>query len=205
MKYIKAKVILTILLIGIWGCKEKQDKTISNQNQPSAEKSKPTQTKKSDSGTTLLCKINGKDWSYSKASGIITKNKRTGEKLATVTFVKKMNKRTESIQLSYDGETLKLKNIAISLYIEQNKFAGTKGGLTFTDYSLFSSDKKAENEMLSGTINLTSETVLSGNATAVVVHNAKRLIKHESDKTITITDLKFDQVPYSDATKPLNF
>ncbi len=199
MKMVK-NVIYIMLLVLVFGCKQQQ----SGQSLEIDNKELKSEPQIEDSDTEkLLCKINGRPWHYTKASGIITLNRRTEEKLITVTFDKKMDKRTENVQLYYDAKTKQLKNTTVSIYVEQNKLPGFKGGLARTDYALFSRDEKESGEILSGTVELSSDTALSGEAMATIAHHAKRLIKNKGDETVTISDLKFENVSYSDLTKPL--
>lgn len=192
-----------ILLLAFMACKnEKADtKTIQKADKKDIVKV----TKKVSNKGTLLCKINDKDWYYTKASGLITKNKRTDETLATITFKRKMDKKTESIQLYYDTKTQKLKNIGVSIYVEQNKLTGFKGGLQRTDYALYASDEKEPTESLSGTIDLSDSKTLSGNANAVIAYHLKQFIKNKKDLVIHITDLQFSNVGYSDISNGFNF
>ncbi|WP_408032668.1 hypothetical protein [Tenacibaculum xiamenense] len=196
-------IMLFLLTIA---CKnEKPDAKIV---EPTIKESEKSIAKTSDEVTnkgTLLCKINDQNWYYTKASGLVTKNKRTDETLATITFKRRMDKKTESVQLDYDVTTKKLKNIGVSIYIEQNKLVGFKGGLQRTDYELYASDKKEPKESLSGTINTSDTKTLSGNANAVIVHSLKRLIKNKKDQVIHITDLQFSNVSYSDISNGLKF
>ncbi|MBT8195847.1 MAG: hypothetical protein KJO64_05435, partial [Bacteroidia bacterium] len=113
---------------------------------------------KANSNSTYLCKINGEDWAYTKASGIITTHKKTGKRTAMITFKKKLEKGSESIQLRYNAESLELEVVSIQL-----KFQKKEGGLFTCFYELFpvTKDRYPESK-ISGTIDLSDATSASG-------------------------------------------
>ncbi|QKX06922.1 hypothetical protein HN014_19025 [Aquimarina sp. TRL1] len=198
--------IYIILVFFFIACKnEKETPGTLETTVKNNKKSLAKNTDKTTSQGMLLCLINGKNWSYTEASGIITKNKRTNETLATVTFKQKINKKTESVQLYYDVITKKLKNISVSIYVEQNKHTGLAGGMQRTTYELFSTDKKDSNESMAGTIDTSGANTLSGNANAIINYNQKHLIKNKHDEILHITDLQFSNVGYSDLSNGLKF
>ena len=151
---------------------------------------------------TYLCKINGKAWGYTEASGIISKERKPNKRIAFITFKKKLEKGSESIQLRYDTETSEL--IVASL---QLKFKN-KDGKAFTCYYDLSEDtkKKSPNGSMSGSIDLSDSDTASGTATIANVN-----IKYEAENlenpdnaTLQITDLSFSGVGYSDIDKLSN-
>jgi len=105
----KSYLVSIVLFLLFTSCKE-------NTTQISNEKSRVKELKeevvseeiKSKSNSNYLCQINGQDWNYTKASGIVSTHARTKKRTATVTFKKKLEKGSENIQLTYDAISFKL-------------------------------------------------------------------------------------------------
>jgi len=151
---------------------------------------------------TYLCEINGEKWAYTKASGIVSTHARTKKRTALITFTKKLEKGSESIQLHYDADSFQL--IIASL---QLKFKN-KEGKPFTCYYYLSEDtkKKSPDGTLSGNIDLSDPTAASGVAEILNVN-----IKYEEEKllspengTISLKGLQFKGIGYSDMDKLSN-
>ena len=157
--------------------------------------------KKTNTGT-ILCKINGKEWSYTKASGIISKNRKTQKRMALMTFTKKLKKGSESIQLRYDADSFELLIASIQL-----RFKSKEGKLFTCYYELFpDTKKKSPDATMVGSIDLSNSSTASGTAEITNLN-----IKYESEKledqanaTISLSDLKFSGVGYSDVEKVAN-
>jgi len=146
-----------------------------------------------------LCKINGKDWQYTKASGIVSRHKKTGKRTAIITFKKKLDKGSESIQLKYDGDSFQLESASLQL-----KFPKKDGGLMTGFYDLFpdTRDKNPQSDM-SGTLDLSNATTASGNAELINfnISYEKELLENPKDAIVTVSDLHFSGIPYSDIDK----
>ncbi len=151
---------------------------------------------------TFLCTINGKDWAYTKASGIISKDRKTNKRMALMTFTKKLEKGSESIQLRYDADSFELLIASIQLRFK------SKEGKHFTCYyELFpDTKKKSPNAIIMGSIDLSNSDSASGTAEITNLN-----IKYESEKledqanaTISLSDLEFSNIGYSDVDKVAN-
>lgn len=151
---------------------------------------------------TFLCTINGKDWAYTKASGIISKDRKTKKRIALMTFTKKLQKGSESIQLRYDADSFQLLIASIQL-----RFKSNEGKLFTCYYELFpDTKKKSPDATMLGSIDLSDQSTASGNAKITNLN-----IKYESEKledqangTINLSDLEFSGVGYSDIDKLSN-
>lgn len=160
----------------------------------------PTPTAEPAQNGTLLCQINGKPWHYTKASGIITADRKTGARTALITFKKKLDKGSESIQLYYDAETKELQKANVQL-----KFPRAGGGRFGGIYEL--SDKphtqKVSGNSLGGTIDLSDLKVASGTATIINagVLFEKEQLANSGDAVVSLTELRFSGIGYSDLAK----
>lgn len=199
----KSILIVTILYV-LFSCNnikenEKESKDISTSKEEISLKKIST---KNSIKFTYLCKINGKDWGYTKASGIVSRHKKTGKRIAIFTFKRKLEKGSESIQLYYDGDSFKLESAALIL-----KFPKKGGGRVSGHYKLFEDTRKRNPESdMSGTIDLSNLQKAAGNAelTKFNITYEKSLLENpKRDAVITVTDLKFKGVVYSDINKAL--
>lgn len=149
---------------------------------------------------TLLCQVNGKPWHYTKASGIITADRKTGARTALITFKKKLDKGSESIQLYYDADTYELQKANAQL-----KFPKAGGGRFGGIYELSDKahTKKIPGNSMGGSIDLSDLKVASGTATAINigVMFEKEALANEEDAVISLTDLRFSGIGYSDLAK----
>ncbi len=191
-------ILSIIFLIG--ACKNDNQKEVSkNENQDQEEKiSTKTKAKAVKEGT-YLCKINGKDWAYTKASGIVSKHKKTGKRTAIITFKKQLEKGSESVQLKYDGDSFELESASLQL-----KFPKKGGGLITGFYDLFPDTRdKNPNSDMSGTVDLSNATTASGHAELIKfnIKYEKELLDNPNDAVITVSNLSFSEVGYSDIDK----
>lgn len=159
----------------------------------------PPTTEPTQKGT-LLCKINGKPWHYTKASGIITADRKTGERTALITFKRKLDKGSESIQLYYDADTYELQKANIQL-----KFPKAGGGRFGGIYELSNlpHTQKVPGNSKEGTIDLSDPNAASGTATVINagVLFEKEQLANEEDAIVSLTDLRFSGIGYSDLAK----
>lgn len=148
----------------------------------------------------FLCTINGKKWAYTKASGIIDKHPKTGKLTAIFTFKKKLEKGSESIQLYYNAESFKLEGAALQLKVMKKS---GKIGTGF--YNINSGSKKVYLQTkLAGSIDLSNGTNASGTGVIEKITMSKYEVKelqNKEDAEVTITDLKFNNIGYSDLDK----
>jgi len=193
MKYI---IILLIAALGVFACNN-NDK--AKKETISLEKKATSDVKKSVGNSTYLCKINGKKWAYTKASGIVTRNKNTGKRTAIITFKNKLKKGSESIQLTYDGDSYILESASLQL-----KFPKKGGGDVLGFYKLFPDTRNRNPDSdMSGNIDLSNPNTASGNAELINfnISYEKDLLNNIDNAVISVTDLKFDKVNYSDVNK----
>ncbi|EDP70984.1 hypothetical protein FBALC1_00832 [Flavobacteriales bacterium ALC-1] len=199
----RKSILLIALLYVLFSCNNTKENEI--QSKDTSENKEEISVKNTSANNsikdTYLCKVNGKDWGYTKASGVVSKNKNTGEKRASFTFKKKLDKGNESIMLDYDGDTFKL--ISASLIL---KFPKKGGGLVSGHYSLFPDTRSQNPESdMSGVIDLSNGSSASGNA-ELKKFNMKYewdLLENPEYRVITVSDLKFEGVVYSDINKVL--
>jgi len=154
----------------------------------------PQNDKQGNEGT-YLCKINGKPWHYTKASGLVSRHKKTKKYDATFTFTKKLDKGSEVVQLFYDGDSYKLDRAAVHL-----KVAKVSGGLMTAMYIYHPKMmKKHPNAKVSGVIDISNPTKASGKAeiSDLDVTYDKEKVKYSRDKIVTVTDVSFAGIGYS--------
>ncbi len=151
---------------------------------------------------TYLCKINGEDWAYTKASGIVSTHAKTKERTALITFKRKLEKGSENIQLYYDANTFELIKTTLQL-----KFKN-KDGKLFTCYYEISPPlkKHSPQSTMSGKIDISNSSSASGTAeiTNINIRYEKGKLSDSKNATISLTDLKFSGVGYSDTDKLSN-
>ncbi|MBJ2173215.1 hypothetical protein JBL43_03145 [Aureibaculum sp. A20] len=151
---------------------------------------------KATNNGTYLCKINDKDWSYTKGSGIVSRDKKTGKRTAIITFKKQLEKGSESIQFYYDGDSFQLESAMIQL-----KLPKKGGGLVSGIYGFYTNSRhKYPKSDLSGTLNLSNPKTVSGNALIQKfdIKYEKELLENKDNAVISISDLNFSGIPYSD-------
>ncbi|WP_339918281.1 hypothetical protein [Yeosuana marina] len=170
------------------------------QNSMSASETKTTTTVKnkieSTSNISLLCKINGEEWGYTKADGLVSRNSSTNVRTATITFTKKLDKGSEAVQLEYDVDKNTLTRVLAEL-----KRPDKEGNLftNFYNQSANQLDRNPEASM-AGTVSLNEDARVAAGTAVFTVQNdyEKDKLGNTSDLLITISDLKFSGVPYSD-------
>lgn len=198
-KIIMQNTFVLVLLFTI-SCKESKNDTVNEESlKGSKQETKTNARTKTLSNTTYLCKINDKDWAYTKASGIVSRHKKTGKRTAIITFKKQLEKGSESIQLYYDGDSFELERASVQL-----KFPKKGGGRLNGMYDLHPDTRdKNPNSDMSGTLDLSNATTASGNAELIKfnIKYEKELLKNPKDAVITVSDLNFSGVGYSDIDK----
>lgn len=145
---------------------------------------------------TKLCEINGVAWAYTKASGIVSRHKKTGKRTAIITFKKKLDKGSETIQLYYDGDNFELERVSAQL-----KWAKTDGGRMTGFYNFDPSSRGKQLEaQLSGVLDLSDPSAATGTAEATNINISyeKNLLANPEDAVINITGLSFSGIGYSD-------
>ncbi len=197
----KQITLITIILMVACKSETKKDTTqtveVEQKEQVSTNPVIP-ETKPESNGT-FLCKINGKDWAYTKASGIVDTHAKTKERTAIITFKKKLDKGSESVQLFYDAGTNKLEKVSIQLKVQKTD------GKTMTAMYIYhpETNNLHPNAKISGTVDLSDPTKASGNAEVsdLDVRFNKNNIANADDKLITVEGLNFKNVGYSDLDK----
>lgn len=190
--------ILSMLIFLLISCDEankKEVNAVQNSAEITTEKVVKTANKSTDN-TTFLCKINGEDWSYTEASGLVSRNSSTNIRTATITFSKKLTKGSEAVQLEYDVDANTLTRVLLEL-----KRPDKEGNLFTNFYNQASNrlDKNPEASM-SGTITLSEDNrVAAGNAIFTVQNDfEKDKLANQTDILMTVSDLNFSGVAYSD-------
>lgn len=201
MKQITVIIILSLLM----ACSSDSEKTSQNHEEKMPAiiqvSDKKTSTATTSKGT-YLCKINGKDWAYTKASGILSTHAKTKKRTAIITFKKKLEKGSETIQLYYDANSFELTTASLLL-----KFKNKESRLFTCHYKINSENKNlSPKSTMSGTIDLSNPTSASGTAKA---SNINILYKKENlfdskNEMVNLTDLKFSGVGYSNLDKVTN-
>lgn len=201
MKTLKllSAISLFLLLLVTTSCKESNQNTeAENTKTVVKEESKPIPTKAS-SNSNYLCKVNGKDWGYTEASGIVSRHKKTGKRTAIITFKKKLEKGSESIQLYYDGDSFELEQASLQL-----KFPKKGGGRVSGFYGLHADTRaRNPNSDMSGKLDLFNLTEAAGNAELVNfnIKYEKELLENMGNAVVSVTGLEFSGIGYSDLTK----
>jgi hypothetical protein len=195
---------LTILLVFtmLIGCNDASKKEATTTSILSQEASTVTIVKKETKNNNILCQINGRDWAYTKASGIVSMEGKPRKRTAIITFTKKLEKGSETIQLYYDADSFEL--IIASL---QLKFKN-KDGKLFTCYYYLSPDtqKHSPKSIMSGTVDLSNLTAASGTADVsnINIKYEKEALLNPEEGVVTLTDLEFTAIGYSDIDKLSN-
>ncbi|MFT5906089.1 MAG: hypothetical protein ACI9E1_001694 [Cryomorphaceae bacterium] len=197
----KKSIFFLVSLLCLASCKKDNTELSSANN--NSEKNEVSATnpnpKKEIVSNNTLCKINGQDWNYTKASGIVSTHARTKKRTALLTFKRKLEKGSEHIQLHYDTETSKL--IAASLQLKFTKKDG-KLSTCFYDIKPETRSRKPQTELM-GSIDLSNPSNASGTAEIknLNINYEKDKLKNAEDAVITVTDLKFTDIGYSDTDK----
>ncbi len=197
----KKSIIILVTMLSLASCKENNKEQVSSENNSVTKKeesAKPLPKNETGNGN-VLCQINGKDWAYTKASGIVSTHAKTGKRTALLTFKKKLTKGSESIQLHYDADSFELEAVSVQL-----KFPKKDGKLSTCYYDLHpdTRNRYPESELF-GSIDLSDLSKASGVAELknINIKYEKELLQNAEDAIINITDLKFTNVGYSDIDK----
>ncbi|WP_396601336.1 hypothetical protein [Algibacter sp. R77976] len=194
----KKYIMLSLLVFVMSSCKE-ETKNQNIENETIAVSNKEIVAKpKTDKTGTFLCKINGEDWAYTKASGIVSRHKKTKKRTAIITFTKQLDKGKESVQLFYDGETNKLEKVTAILKTPK-KGGGRMGAM----YQLLNEGgKRLPESEISGTIDLSKPTA-SGRAqvTKMKIRFDEGNLEDASMSEVTFTPINFSGIGYSDSEK----
>lgn len=195
----KIHITFLVIIFLCASCKEaNKDSKVENKTSEVVKKEAITTTTPKNSGT-FLCKINGKDWSYTKASGIVSRHKKTNKRTAIITFTKQLDKGKEYIQLFYDGDTNALEKVTAD--IKQPKKGG--GRMSAMYLIIYEGGKRLPDSSISGTIDLSDDTVASG--TAEVLKMKIRFdegdLEDETMGVISFSSLRFSGIGYSDSEK----
>ncbi len=156
----------------------------------------PVPAPQSTNQGTKLCEINGVTWAYTKASGIVSRHKKTGKRTAIITFKKKLEKGSETIQLYYDGDNFELERVSAQLKLAKKDGGRMTGFFNFEP----TSRAKQPDAQLSGALDLSDPSAAAGTAEATTVNISyeKNLLANPEDAVINITGLSFSGVGYSD-------
>jgi len=150
-----------------------------------------------DNGETYLCKVDGENWGYTEGSGLVTKNKKTGDRLAIFTFTRGKGKQKETIQIRYNVNTNMLVNVLLRLTKTDKE-----GNKRRPHYNLVN-----ESQGYMGDIETKAIVDVSnpnqGNGSAQFVGYMMFNSSGFSDKDffIEITNLKFSNIGYADINK----
>lgn len=196
----KKAILLILTLSFLVSCKKNNkdvNTTITTTVKKIEEKKQELDKKSND---IFLCTINDKKWVYTKASGIIDKNPKTGKLTAIFTFKKKLEKGSESVQLYYDAESFELEAAALQLKVKK------KDGKLGTGFYKINKDSRKiyPQTQLSGSIDLSNKTNASGTAVIEKITMSKyekKELQNKDDAEVTITDIKFNKIGYSDLDK----
>lgn len=198
----KNVIIILSFSLFIASCKEsKNNNAITEAVSESIQEIKTDVTIKSSSNGTYLCKINGRDWSYTKASGIVSTHAKTGKRTAIITFTKKLAKGSESVQLTYDGDSFQLESATVQIRLPKKN-----GGHVYGIYGLHADTRdRNPNSDMSGILDLSNASTASGHAELVKfnIKYEEDLLESPKDAEISVSDLKFSGVGYSDIDKLL--
>jgi len=196
-------LLLVALIFVITSCKDanefsKNEETTKTKKTEVATNAVIAKSKTESKGT-FLCIINGKDWSYTKASGIVSRHKKTNKREAIFTFTKQIGKAKETVQLFYDGDTNQLEQVNIHLKVPKTD------GKRMTAMYIYhpNTEKFHPKAKISGTIDLSHPSNASGNAeiSDLDVRFDKNEIKNDVDKIITVEYITFKGIGYSEAGK----
>ena len=195
--------ILILFILVLSSCKDDKQSTTETVKDSAttnevATKTVNTEVKKESNGT-FLCKINGKDWSYTKASGIVSRHRKTKKRTAIITFIKQLDKGKESVQLFYDVDKNILEEATAIL-----KLPKKGGGKMSAMYRIqLNGSKRLPESEISGTIDLSNATAASGTAevSKMKIRFEEGNLEDETMSVITFTPLNFSGIGYSDSEK----
>lgn len=196
MKNLFNTIIILTLLFSCGETVKKTEDRAENLTEIDPQNKEKTVAKRGDN-TSYLCKINGEDWGYTSADGLVSRNSSTNIRTATITFIKKLEKGSESIQLEYNVDANTLTRVLAELKRPD------KDGNLFTNFYNQAADRLDRNPeaSISGTVTLSEDQrVAAGNALFTVQNDfEKDKLGNKGDLLITVSDLNFSGVSYSDA------
>lgn len=192
----KQSVLIILCVFLLASCKDATQTSVEQQETTETATSKvinkaATQESKPKTNGTFLCKINGKDWSYTKASGIVSTHKKSKKRTAIITFTKQLEKGKEIVQLFYDGNTYKLEKASVHIKVDK------KGGGKMTGmYQLITNSDL-------GTLDLTNPTAASGTTKALTLKILfeKGKLEDENMGAISLSAFNFSSIGYSNLDK----
>ena len=195
MKNLFNTIIILTLLFSCGETVKKTEDRAENLTEIDPQNKEKTVANRGDN-TTYLCKINGEDWGYTSADGLVSRNSFTNKRTATITFIKILEKGSESIQLEYNVDANTLTRVLAELKRPD------KDGNLFTNFYNQSADRLDRNPeaSMSGTVTLSEDQrVVAGNALFTVQNDfEKDKLGNKGDLLITVSDLNFSGVSYSD-------
>lgn len=195
MKNLFNTIIILTLLFSCGETVKKTEDRAENLTEIDPQNKEKTVANRGDN-TTYLCKINGEDWGYTSADGLVSRNSSTNKRTATITFIKKLEKGSESIQLEYNVDANTLTRVLAELKRPD------KDGNLFTNFYNQAADRLDRNPeaSMSGTVTLSEDQrVAAGNALFTVQNDfEKDKLGNKGDLLITVSDLNFSGVSYSD-------
>tara|TARA_R110002074_G_scaffold117549_3_gene249647 strand:- start:4640 stop:5257 length:618 start_codon:yes stop_codon:yes gene_type:complete len=195
MKNLFNTIIILTLLFSCGETVKKTEDRAENLTEIDPQNKEKTVANRGDN-TTYLCKINGEDWGYTSADGLVSRNSFTNKRTATITFIKKLEKGSESIQLEYNVDANTLTRVLAELKRPD------KDGNLFTNFYNQAADRLDRNPeaSISGTVTLSEDQrVAAGNALFTVQNDfEKDKLGNKGDLLITVSDLNFSGVSYSD-------
>lgn len=195
MKNLFNTIIILTLLFSCGETVKKTEDRAENLTEIDPQNKEKTVANRGDN-TTYLCKINREDWGYTSADGLVSRNSSTNKRTATITFIKKLEKGSESIQLEYNVDANTLTRVLAELKRPD------KDGNLFTNFYNQSADRLDRNPeaSISGTVTLSEDQrVAAGNALFTVQNDfEKDKLGNKGDLLITVSDLNFSGVSYSD-------
>ena len=195
MKNLFNTIIILTLLFSCGETVKKTEDRAENLTEIDPQNKEKTVANRGDN-TSYLCKINGEDWGYTSADGLVSRNSSTNIRTATITFIKKLEKGSESIQLEYNVDANTLTRVLAELKRPD------KDGNLFTNFYNQSADRLDRNPeaSMSGTVTLSEDQrVAAGNALFTVQNDfEKDKLGNKGDLLITVSDLNFSGVSYSD-------
>lgn len=200
----RVTTIIAVTLM-VTACKSETNNNVNTAVENKTEKVSKTLDSKSsfdneiDNKEYYLCTIDDKPWSYTKASGIVSRHKKTNKREAIFTFTKQLEKGKEYIQLFYDGDTNELERISIYLKV-LNKDGKRKRGMYLYDPNTM---KVHPNAQISGTIDLSNPSHASGKAEVIDlnIRYDKSKLQHKEDEIISVKGIEFKGIGYSESGK----
>ncbi|TKD60469.1 hypothetical protein [Flavobacterium sp. ASW18X] len=191
----KVLIIFGILQLLCVSCKEKK----AADSQTSEMKTEEN-TQVATSNDNVLCNINGAPWSYTEASGVLVDDKNRGIRVLTLTFTKYLNPGKEHLSLSFDEATKELFEASVQI-----KQPGKDGQRIHAIYLYNERTAKSNPKgSISGQVTLDHD-VASGTAQLQNLHIQYEgsLLANEKDTEITVTDLSFNNIAFSDVKKEM--